>query len=162
MNERLLLLRSAMPEIDMANSRECSHRERLQRICAILAGIPGYDWTGFYIVDRTGGRRLILGPFSGAPTEHVTIEFGQGICGQAAETLQTFMVGDVGSEKNYLSCSPEVKSEIVVPVFLGCMFVGELDIDSHRPDGFSPDDRRFLEWVAETAAPSVAGLVRGE
>ncbi len=162
MNDRLLLLRGTMPGIGMAVAEACSHRERLRRICSILSEIPGYDWVGFYTVDRPGGNRLVLGPFSGAPTEHVSIEFGRGICGRAAETMQTIMVGDVGAESNYLSCSPDVRSEIVVPVFFGCEFVGELDIDSHRPDGFSPDDRRFLEWVAEIAAPSVAGLVRGD
>ncbi len=162
MNERLSLLRNTMAEIDLGISEEGSDRDRLQRVCDILAAIPGYDWAGFYLVDPSHERKLRLGPFSGEPTEHVSIAFGQGICGQAAESLQTFIVGDVGTQENYLSCSPKVKSEIVVPVFQGCRFIGELDLDSHMRDGFDSNDRRFLEWVAEVSSPCVAGLVRGE
>lgn len=157
-----MLLRSTMAEIDLVTSEKGSGRAVLQRICDVLTTIPGYDWAGFYIVASPAERKLVLGPFSGEPTEHVSIGFGQGICGQAAESLQTFIIGDVSTQDNYLSCSPRVRSEIVIPVFLGCRFVGELDLDSHRKEGFGSDDRRFLEWVAEVSSPFVANLLKGE
>jgi len=161
MNERLRLLRSTMAEVDLAASEKGPGREVLQRICDVLTTIPGYDWAGFYVVDPSSERKLVLGPFSGEPTEHVSISFGQGICGQAAESLQTFVIGDVSTQGNYLSCSPRVRSEIVVPVFMGCRFVGELDLDSHLKEGFGCDDRRFLEWVAEVSSPFVAEVFKG-
>lgn len=160
MNERLALLRKMMPEVDRLITGAGSPREVLARVCETLAAVPGYDWVGYYLVDGKEARRLILGPYSGEPTEHTSICFGQGICGQAAESLQTFLVNDVAREDNYLSCSPEVRSEIVIPVFSGCRLVGELDLDSHRRNGFNVDDRRFLEWVAEATSPLVAKLVR--
>ncbi len=89
------------------------------------------DWVGFYLVDPHREERLVLGPFSGEPTEHTSIAFGEGICGQAADTLQVFVVDDVEAESNYLSCSPSVKSEFVAPVMMKGVLVGELDIDSH-------------------------------
>lgn len=162
MNERLKLLRNTMAEIDLVTSEKGTGRAVLQRICEVLTTIPGYDWAGFYFVDPSAERELLLGPYSGEPTEHVRIDFGQGICGQAADSLQTFIIGDVSTQDNYLSCSPRVKSEIVVPVFLGCRFLGELDLDSHMREGFGSDDRRFLEWVAEVSSPFVAKMVRGE
>lgn len=162
MNERLRLLRNTMAEIDLAASGSEQGSAVLQRICDVLKTIPGYDWAGFYIVDPSADGKLVLGPYSGEPTEHVNISFGQGICGQAAESLQTFVIGDVTTQDNYLSCSPRVRSEIVVPVFMGCRLVGELDLDSHLKDGFGWDDRRFLEWVAETSSPFVADMFKGE
>lgn len=39
------------------------------------------------------------------------------------------MVQDVSEEAKYLSCSPKVRSEIVVPVLREGEIVGELDID---------------------------------
>ena len=77
------------------------------------------------------------------------IKFGQGICGQAAEKLSTFIVQDVSKETNYLACSPFVKSEIVVPIFKDGNFVAELDIDSHKLSPFSEEDKDFLEKVCE-------------
>ncbi|MCK4232178.1 GAF domain-containing protein, partial [candidate division WOR-3 bacterium] len=55
---------------------------------------------------------------------------GHGICGQAAERKQTFIVPDVAAETNYMSCSPTVKSEIVLPILKAGEVLGELDIDS--------------------------------
>ncbi len=124
--------------------------EKEQAICELLRReVPHYDWVGFYFVDQKNRDELVLGPFSGEPTEHVRIKFGEGICGQAAETRNVFVVQDVSKEDNYLSCSPDVRSEIVVPIFKDGEVVGELDIDSHRINPFTEEDREFLEWICE-------------
>lgn len=114
--------------------------------------IPAYDWVGFYVVDSSK-QNLVLGPFAGEPTEHVVIAFGQGICGQAAERCATFIVPDVTQESNYLSCSPRVQSEIVVPLVVNGEVVGEIDVDSHTRGAFGEQDRVFLEQVAALLAP---------
>lgn len=117
----------------------------LQSVCELLKErVPHYDWVGFYLTDPNVEHELILGPYSGAPTDHVRIGFGQGICGQAAATKKTFIVPDVSKETNYLSCSPTVKSEIVLPILKQGEVMGELDIDSHSVDSFSEEDRAFL------------------
>jgi L-methionine (R)-S-oxide reductase len=58
------------------------------------------------------------------------------------------VVDDVGSDPRYLACSLETKSEIVAPVFVRGEVVGELDIDSHFPAAFGPDDWRLVEHCA--------------
>jgi len=62
------------------------------------------------------------------------------------------MVPDVSKVRNYLSCSPKVQSEIVVPIFKDGAIVGELDIDSHAAAAFKGQDRVFLEEVCEELA----------
>lgn len=111
-----------------------------------------YDWVGFYIADPDQDE-LVLGPFVGEETDHTNIDYGEGICGQSADTEETFIVQNVAEADNYLSCSPEVKSEIVVPVFRSGEFVGEIDIDSHELAPFGPEDESFLESLAEVLAP---------
>jgi GAF domain-containing protein len=145
-------------------------RERLQRLCDFLkASVPHYDWFGFYIARRApsdeGTRLLDLGPFAGEATEHVLIPFGRGICGQAADSGDTFVVDDVSAASNYLACSLKVKSEIVVPVFAPSRqevsrpeVAGEIDIDSHAVAAFSPEDRAFLERLALRVAADVEAL----
>jgi|MTBAKSStandDraft_2_1061841.scaffolds.fasta_scaffold01210_5 GAF domain-containing protein len=139
------------------------YREILERIMAvpedkdILAEISRilynrishFDWVGFYLINPENKDELLLGPFSGEPTEHVRIPVGRGICGQAAATQSVFVVPDVSLEENYLSCSPHVRSEIVVPLAHGELVWGEIDIDSHTPDAFTSEDRILLEEVAE-------------
>ena len=122
-------------------------REKLEGICQLLADrVSHYHWVGFYIADDEK-QELTLGPFVGAPTEHVRIDYGSGICGRAAETGRTLVVDDVSRESNYLSCSPKVRSEIVIPIFRSGKIVGELDIDSHEVASFTGEDRKFLEQV---------------
>lgn len=130
--------------------KEAADREEaMQHICALLhREVPHYDWVGFYMVDPLAEKQLILGPYVGEPTEHTRIPFGQGICGQAAETLQTFVIDDVKAESNYLACSPDVQSEIVVPILKGNTLIGEIDIDSNTRGAMGPDDRKLLEAIA--------------
>ena len=130
--------------------------EKLHAICELLEReVAHYDWVGFYLVDPARERELVLGPFVGAPTEHTRIAFGQGICGQAADTEMTFVIQDVSQETNYLSCSPHVKSEIVVPIFKDGAVVGEIDIDSRALAPFTDADNVFLEQVAALVAASL-------
>ena len=108
-----------------------------------------YNWVGFYMLEKEGDRDvLVLGPFKGSMTPHTRIPLHQGICGAAASTGKTIVVGDVNSDSRYLACSLETKSEIVVPVFVHRKVAGELDIDSHFLAAFGPDDRRLCEHAA--------------
>jgi len=121
---------------------------KLKAICRLLRdNFSDYDWVGFYLVDRTRENELLLCSFEGEPTEHVRIPFGRGICGQAAKLRETFVVQDVSKQMNYLSCSPKVKSEIVVPIFKNGEIVGELDIDSYTLSTFTDKDKAFLEEI---------------
>ncbi|HUS91799.1 MAG TPA: GAF domain-containing protein [Phycisphaerae bacterium] len=151
-------MRNATPGTELLDEIEQLLRTRqgddaLRAVCELLhGGVGHYDWVGLYRADE-GSRTLTLGPFAGEPTEHAEIPFGRGICGQAAERRETFLVQDVSKEGNYLSCSPRVRSEIVVPVFREGRVVGEIDIDSHALAPFTDADRAFLERVAELVAP---------
>lgn len=127
---------------------ESKEPNKLQMICEILKEkVDHYDWVGFYLVDDRDNRMLVLGPFSGDATEHVRIPFGRGICGQAAETGKLFLIQDVTSEDNYLSCGSNVRSEIVLPIYSNGTIVGELDIDSHQYSPFDNNDEKLLERI---------------
>jgi L-methionine (R)-S-oxide reductase len=110
--------------------------------------LPYYNWTGFYMLDPEDAETLVLGPFRGAPTEHVRIPVSQGICGAAVARNDTVIVNDVHSDPRYLACSLETKSEIVVPIRVNGRVAGEIDIDSHDLAAFSEQDKEFLETCA--------------
>jgi GAF domain-containing protein len=110
-----------------------------------------FNWAGFYMIEKGlpgEAPMLVLGPFVGAETPHKRIALNQGICGAAVTQGQTVVVDDVNSDPRYLACSIDTKSEIVVPIFVNGSVVGELDIDSHTPAAFGPDDRRLVEHCA--------------
>ncbi|MCK5678729.1 MAG: GAF domain-containing protein, partial [Flavobacteriaceae bacterium] len=110
------------------NSNTISNK--LQEICDYLKSeINYYDWVGFYF--KNGNKQeLKLTQFAGKPTEHTTIPFGKGICGQVAVSNSNFVVQDVTAQDNYISCGIDVKSEIVIPIFKNGENIGQIDIDS--------------------------------
>lgn len=134
-------------------NRAVSRDEKLFAICELLDDeVDVFDWIGFYLVDPGADRQLALGPYVGEPTEHTRIPFGKGICGQAAETLETLVVQDVSKEENYLACSIHVKAEIVAPILKDGEFVGELDIDSHTKHSITDEHREMLEEICDITA----------
>lgn len=119
-------------------------------VSRLKEGLAGYDWVGFYMIEKGGHSQetLVLGPFAGADTPHRRIPLNQGICGAAASSASTIVVDDVASDPRYLACSLETKSEIVAPIFIRGKVAGELDIDSHSPSAFGLEDRRLVEYCA--------------
>lgn len=132
---------------NILENKTLKFEDKLQEICQSLKNeISYYDWVGFYF--RNGDKKeLILGPYAGEPTDHTIIPFGKGICGQVAVSNKNFVVEDVTAQDNYISCNFNVKSEIVIPLFVDGQNIGQIDIDSNILNAFSEADELFLEWL---------------
>lgn len=142
-----------LKNVDKIVKQNIDRDDKLKQICEMLHKEEDlFDWVGFYLVDPDADRELVLGPYVGEETDHTRIPFGKGICGQAADTLETYVIQDVSQEDNYLACSVDVKAEIVVPIMKGDRLIGELDIDSHTKDSLTEDHRKLLEAICEKVA----------
>jgi len=101
------------------------------------------DWTGVYFfawfVGYDESDDLILGPFIGAKTEHTRIPVLSGLCGLAMREERVVNIDDVSSSPEYLACSLETKSELIIPLYFEGKMVGQLDIDSHSTSAFTPE-----------------------
>lgn len=116
----------------------------------LRSAFPHYTWVGIYLLED---ETLQLAAWKGdQATEHTSIPIGRGICGLAARTRQTVVVPDVSKDERYLACFPNTKSEIVVPIRDDGLVYGEIDIDSDALNAFTPQDRQFLEAVADDLA----------
>ena len=133
-----------LKEIKLYLETSLSFEESLKWICNLLKKrVEKYHWVGYYMNDEKN-KRLVLKCFSGKPTSHKIIPYGKGVCGQVANKKKTIIVDDVESEENYISCNIDVKSEIVVPLFLNNIIMGQIDIDSNFPSAFNSHDELFL------------------
>ncbi|MGB0293458.1 MAG: GAF domain-containing protein [Flavobacteriaceae bacterium] len=140
----------------ITTNEELTVSERLENICAHLqSSVAHYDWVGFYF-HHEEKPELHLKAFAGEPTDHTVIPFGKGICGQVAESKNNFIVPDVQAQDNYIACSINVKSEIVVPLFVDGKNIGQIDIDSNTIDAFDKKDEQFLELVNRMVASILA------
>ncbi|WP_369931095.1 GAF domain-containing protein [Xanthomonas sp. NCPPB 2632] len=108
----------------------------------VYDAVPELNWAGFYLYD---GTELVVGPFQGKPA-CIRIALGRGVCGTAAQTLQTQVVRDVHDFDGHIACDAASNSEIVVPLTKadGSLF-GVWDVDSPRVARFDDEDRKGME-----------------
>jgi len=110
---------------------------------------PTFDWVGVYLVD---GDTLVLGPFSGKPTEHERIPLGGGVCGSVAVKGETEVVPDVRARPGHIACDLNTRSEVVAPIFRDGQVLGVLDVDSNTLDAFGEREVRLVEEAAQEIA----------
>jgi len=115
---------------------------------------PCFHWTGVY--ELFPDNVLRLGPFIGAPTDHVFIAVGKGVCGSAVADRRDKNVPDVSREPNYLACSSSTRSELVVLIRKNDRIFAQIDIDSHEIDAFDThtetEVRKVADWLANAYA----------
>jgi len=109
----------------------------------LFNSLPNVNWAGFYFLR---GDELVLGPFQGNPA-CVRIPMGQGVCGVAAQQLETIIVPNVHEFPGHIACDVASNSEIVVPLFDGERLLGVLDLDSPKFARFDAQDQAGLEKV---------------
>lgn len=121
------LLRAAVEEIEAASAR--------------------FDWVGVYLLED---GELRLHNYVGEETEHTRIAVGAGVCGTAVAKNRNINVPDVRAIDNYIACSVDTRSEIVVLIRDASGAVqGQLDLDSDRAAAFSDADEAELQRVAD-------------
>ncbi|AYA64480.1 GAF domain-containing protein [Alteromonas sp. RKMC-009] len=108
------------------------------------------NWAGFYLYKED---QLVLGPFQGQPA-CIRIPVGRGVCGTAAQSLQTQLVEDVHAFEGHIACDAASNSEIVIPLVLNGKLLGVLDIDSPEYSRFDEEDKAGLEALAEALLDS--------
>lgn len=124
-----------------------THRDELAKVAVaeVAKALPQAGWVGVYWLH---GDVLQLGPYVGPPTEHTRIPVGTGVCGTAVAEDRDQLVPDVRAVQNYLACTANTRSEVVVLIRSDGRVVGQLDLDSDQVDAFSRDDHGFLRMVA--------------
>jgi len=160
-------IRTGLPERPTMNAEQiCNRLGEMREAGAAMDSIltsavamiheaeEAFHWTGIY--ELFPDEVLRLGPFIGAPTDHVFIGVGQGVCGSAVADRCNKNVPDVTKESNYLACSSSTRSELVVLIRKGDTIFAQIDIDSHDFDAFDEsvesEVEKIANWLSELYA----------
>src|SRR5438132_13962253 len=136
-----------------AHLHDAPRGELLRLACEKLRGL-GPPFTSVYAYMLRGDE-LVLEVFAGRETHHTRIAVGLGVCGTAVATGEDQNVPDVGAVGNYLACNLDTKSELVVLIRRGPTILGQIDIDSDVPAGFTEAHHRAVKEVADALAALV-------
>lgn len=128
-----------------------ARRHELLAIAATRIHAAGPPYTGVYLYMLHDGE-LVLEAHEGRATEHTRIPVGKGLCGQAVKERRDINQADVASAPGYLACSLETKSELIVLIRRHDQILGQIDIDSDVPAGFTDAEHAAVREVADALA----------
>ena len=129
------LLRKAVRSIDEADDR--------------------FNWVGVYLLNEAE-QELWLHNYMGPGTDHAKIPVGTGVCGRAVAERTNLNIADVSAEENYLVCSPDTRSELVILIRAGEEIFGQIDVDSNDEAAFTEEDEMALISIADKLAEQLA------
>lgn len=115
------------------------------------------------ILNASSGSIVLINPTNGfleieaavglpAEGKALRLKVGEGVTGWVARHGKAARVGDVSKDKRYVMAKENVRSELAVPLEVGGMLRGVLNVDSDRSNAFSADDEQLLRDLAMPAA----------
>jgi GAF domain-containing protein len=138
--------RELLPQIRALVESETDLVANLANISAALkTTFKHYSWVGFHLLK---GGELVLGPFQGK-LACTRIQLGRGVCGTSADQRKTLVVDDVRQFSGHITCDPDSRSEIVVPIADENALFGVLDVDSNDTGSFDEVDKLYLEELSK-------------
>lgn len=93
----------------------------------------------------------------GGESPEISVQMGQGLIGQVAETGSEIVACDVSFEPRfrYSDALPETRSEVVLPLKVEDRLLGVLDVQSDQPDDFTETDMLVLRALADSIALAI-------
>ena len=134
------------PAFSYTAERDATVVRQLKSAGAILIGKTKLDQfaTG---LEEPAFDALVVGPYAGSFAPTLRIPLDRGLCGTAARTGKTVVVNNVVADPRYLGAD-NIKSNIVVPIFVNKRVIAELDIESYFADTFPAAEQKFIESCA--------------
>jgi sigma-B regulation protein RsbU (phosphoserine phosphatase) len=103
-------------------------------------------------------KMLEMSAFAGYSEEahNIRIPVSSSITGWVVQNRQPLRVGDVSADPRYIQFSPEVRSELAVPLIYRGEVLGVLNVESDRPNAYSESDEEMLSTLAGSLAAIIA------
>lgn len=115
------------------------------------------------LMRATSGSIVLINPTNGfleieaavglpAQAHTLRLKLGEGLTGWVARHGKPARVGDVSKDARYVMAKENVRSELAVPLEVGGLIRGVLNVDSDRMDAFSAEDERLLRDLSVPAS----------
>ncbi|MGP1673886.1 MAG: diguanylate cyclase [Candidatus Limnocylindrales bacterium] len=126
----------------------------LDEVVEILVGLFEYRYVSIYLADRD---RMVLRAQRGYDDVIESFDGSAGIVGRIMRTREAVLVRDVLADADYRAASPDVRSEVSVPLLAGDELVGVLNVESGQDDrALDQSDCDMMVVVADRIAASLA------
>jgi len=133
----------------------------LDRTARLVQESFGYHHVALFTVDREQGE-LVMRARAGDfvylfPPDH-RLKLGQGMVGWVGRHGEALQANDVDAEPRYVNLYPDIvptRSELSVPIRVGRVVVGVLDVQSPQLNAFDENDVMVIETLADQIAAAI-------
>ena len=131
----------------------------LSRVGELLKQYVPYETLGILLLDDLGRelRFAFAAGFREEVVNHWRFGNGQGVVGTVASEGRAIRVDDVADDPRYIAASPDVRSELALPLVAKERVIGVLDIGGPSTGFFTEQDERLLGFLADNLANAIEG-----
>lgn len=134
-----------------------SLEELLHYVTVSLQETFDYYSVNVFLVEHPSGEMKLAegaGGYADTPPVGRTLQPGDGIVGQALQSCQPRLVSDVAHEPRYIADPelPDTRAELAVPINIGGLTLGVLDIQSDKDNSLDEMDMFTAQAVADQLA----------
>ncbi len=97
-------------------------------------------------------------PESAQKIAQIRLPFGKGITGRAAETRDGMIISDTSAAEDYIAITPNMRSELAVPLIYRGELIGVLDLESPLPNAYDEHDLEMNRTLANSLAAIIANI----
>ena len=112
-----------------------------------------------FMREAAAGDRLVLkaqaSRYGGAPPVPAGVTLAGGVVGRCGRTGTTEVVADVAEDPDFVRWFPDTKAEIAVPIRIGQVVEGVLNVESDQVARFGDVERLVLETAAGQLAIAI-------
>jgi two-component system, sensor histidine kinase SagS len=83
---------------------------------------------------------------------------GNGVTGYVAATGRSYLCSDTATDPHFIAGAPGTRSSLTVPLLVGDDLIGTFNVESPRPNAFSPHDLQFAETFSRVIAQALHTL----
>ncbi len=127
--------------------------DALERIVALLRDDLGYDFVSIYLGTAS---RVRISAQAGYETVIDEFDSSSGVIGRVLRTRAIAFVPDVAADRDYLSASGVVRSEVCAPLLVGDDLVGIINVEARASADLDASDVGTIRLVAERMASALA------
>jgi PAS domain S-box-containing protein len=146
--------------VSLACTRATSLDDLVENITQIIGESLYPDNFGVLLLNEEGTALTPHSSYRGISTQGfpASISINQGISGQVVASGKSIRIANVRSNKKYIEVTPQVRSELCVPITHGKRIFGVINAESLKINAFTEDDEQLLTTIASTLAIAVEKL----
>jgi two-component system phosphate regulon sensor histidine kinase PhoR len=129
----------------------------IERCTRIIAETSYPDHVGILLYDEQMQALRVHPSYHGIPDINFEdlIPYGEGITGTVVKRKQPLRVGDVLNYPGFRLSTPEIRSELCVPLIASGKVLGAVNAESRELDFFTEHDERLMMTIADLLATSI-------